>query len=250
MSIKIENTVKPSAEQWLAAILGARNAMNSWDRSDSKIMNTVLKEEEVCSGVTSFVNNPCEPYISIGPNDWELLTKLAKGGSTHAKYRRMLPVIVNITAPLYWWKEADTYKVATVANSCSTMHKIHAFNFDRDDFSCEKLLPPSLQVLDNTITELNFWRNIFINGGHVHVRDNMVIDFDARDKRAWDQMIQLLPSSYNQKRTINLNYEVLVGMYRDRKAHKLNEWRELCKWIEGLPYSELITGEKEKENAN
>ena len=237
--IKLEKT---KVLGWEHAIRGMRNPMNSWDKSDSCIESSVLKQEEVCPGVTALVSRQCEPFISIGPNDHDLMMRLAKGGSVHAKYRRMIQVYVDITAPLYWWKEFDTYKVGTVANSCSTMHKIHAFNFDRDDFSCEKLLSPSLQVLDNTITELNFWRNIFINGGHVHVRDNMVIDFYARDKRAWEQMIQLLPSSYNQKRTINLNYEVLVGMYRDRKNHKLDEWRELCKWIEGLPYSELITG--------
>lgn len=243
--IKLEKT---EVLGWEAAIRGMRNPMNSWDKSDSDVKCSVLREEEVCPGVTALVSSPCAPFISIGPNDHELMMKLAKGGSVHAKYRRMIHVSVDITAPLYWWKEFDTYKVGTTANSCSTMHKIHAFNFDRADFSCEKLLSPSLQVLDTTITELNFWRNIFINGGHVHMQDGTVIDFDARDKHAWNQMIQLLPSSYNQKRTIDLDYEVLVGMYRDRKNHKLDEWHVLCDWIEGLPYSELITGGKDEIN--
>ena len=206
----------------------------------------MVQRTVICDRCGNIIENPHPDRISIYKHRVEeykdyFWKPLANGGAVHAKYRRMISVYVDITAPLYWWKEFDTYKVGTVANSCSTMHKIHAYNFDRADFSCEKLLSPSLQVLDNTITELNFWRNRFINGGHVHMQDGTVIDFDARDKHAWDQMIQLLPSSYNQKRTVMLNYEVLVGMYRDRKNHKLDEWHTLCDWIESLPYSEFIT---------
>ena len=172
--------------------------------------------------------------------DHELMMKLAKGGSVHAKYRRMIVVYVDITAPLYWWKEFDTYKVGTVANSCSTMHKIHAKEFTLEDFSCEHLEPYSHDVLVKVIEALNFYRdsyNTSKNGdaNSPYNKDNM--------KACFKNMIQLLPSSYNQKRTVMLNYEVLVGMYRDRKNHKLDEWRELCGWIEKLPYSAIITGE-------
>lgn len=240
--IKLENTITPSPEQWISIIMGARNPMNSWARSDSKIINQTLKEEEVCPGVTSLVSVSCTPYISIGPNDHELLMKLAKGGSVHAKYRRMINVYVDITAPLYWWKEFDTYKIGTVANSCSTMHKIHEKEFTLEDFSCEKLIQyvetddgecyPKERMYD-LVETLNVCREKFIQ---------------TKDKKYWDQMIQLLPSSYNQKRTVELNYEVLVGLYRDRKNHKLDEWHVLCDWIEKLPCSELIIGEKKEKN--
>lgn len=177
--------------------------------------------------------------------DHDLMMRLATGGPTHAKYRRMITVYVDITAPLYWWKEFDTYKVGTVANSCSTMHKIAAKEFTLDDFSHDHLItvedyPYSSITKDKldgdgllclTINVLNFWRKKYIK---------------TKDKKYWWQMIQLLPSSYNQKRTIMLNYEVLAGIYPMRKSHKLDEWVEFCKWIETLPYSEIIIGEKVK----
>ena len=212
---------------WESAIRGMRNPMNSWDKSDS---------------VFTMGDN------FIGETDLSLMKKLVKAGSDHSKFMRMINVTCDITAPLYWWKEYDTYKVGTVANSCSTMHKIHAYNFDRSDFSCERLMFPSLQVLDGVITELNFLRNLYINGGSAYTSNSTVVDFEARDKRIWDQMIQLLPSSYNQKRTVQLNYAVLRNMYHSRKNHKLDEWRTFCEWIAKLPYSEIITL-KEKEGA-
>lgn len=212
--IKIEKT---DVYGWEAVIRGMRNPMNSWDKSDSHFE---------WGGVD----------FSVGTNDHNLMMRLAKGGSVHAKYRRMITVTCDITAPLYWWKEFDTYKVGTVANSCSTMHKIHAKEFTLDDFSCEHLtrncidIPTldcaGLHVLDVTLEVLNNYREKFIK---------------TNDKTWWWQMIQLLPSSYNQKRTVLLNYEVLVGMYRDRKNHKLDEWHTFCDWICSLPYSEIIT---------
>jgi hypothetical protein len=225
--IKIENTVTPSPDQWDAIIRGMRNPLNSWDRSDSD---------------TDWPEHP--DIYKIGPNDKDLMMRLANGGPVHAKYRRMITVYVDITAPLYWWKEFDTYKVGTVANSCSTMHKIHAKKFDLDDFSHEHLMnvvPAGeafvcpLNGLNATIDILNACRDGYL---------------ETKDKAYWWQMIQLLPSSYNQKRTIMLNYEVLNNIYHSRKNHKLDEWREFCSWIETeLPYSEIITGEKkEKEN--
>lgn len=197
--IKLENY---KTYGWEAAIRGMRNPMNSWDKSDSD-------------------------DSTIGTNDHKLMMKLAKAGSVHAKYRRMITVTCDITAPLYWWKEFDTYKVGTVANSCSTMHKIHAKEFTLDDFSCEKC-EESIQLtfaFEGIIKLLNKLREQYNSTG---------------DKLTWYQMIQLLPSSYNQKRTVQLNYEVLVGMYRDRKNHKLDEWHAFCDWIYDLPYSEVI----------
>lgn len=165
----------------------------------------------------------------IGENDMHRMTALAKGGPVHAKYRRMISVYVDITAPLYWWKEFDTYKVGTVANSCSTMHKIQDKKFVLDDFSHEHLGSDSLSVLQITLDHLNRCRNVFL---------------DTKEKDHWWQMIQLLPSSYNQKRTIMLNYEVLTNIYESRKGHKLDEWRTFCEWIEDLPYSNIIIGGK------
>lgn len=202
--LKIENC---TTYGWEAAIRGMRNPLNSWDKSDSHF------EWEVGT-------------LIIGENDLALMRKLAKAGSSHAKYRRMITVTLDITAPLYWWKEFDTYKVGTVANSCSTMHKIHDKDFSFDDFSCECLTHPSRKILGEVIDLMNYYRAEFVTSG---------------DKKDWLQMIQLLPTSYNQKRTVQLNYEVLVGMYRDRKNHKLAEWHTLCDWIKGLPHSELIT---------
>ncbi len=214
-----------------ATIRGMRNPMNSWDLSDSLYCGGGY---EVCLFVKTQCNNcsakdKCNSIYDehhIGPNDRDLMMRLAKGGPVHAKYRRMITVYMDVTAPLYWWKEFDTYKVGTVANSCSTMHKIHEKEFMPDDFSHEYLNERSIMILDMIIDELNFNRHAFLN------RDN---------KKYWWQMIQLLPSSYNQKRTIMLNYEVLAGIYKHRREHKLNEWREFCKWIEDLPYSEIIT---------
>ena len=167
--------------------------------------------------------------MAIGPNDHKLMMNLARAGSVDAKYRRMIVVTVDITAPLYWWKEFDTYKVGTVANSCSTMHKIHAKEFTLDDFSCEHLGEPSLQNLKNTIKCMNDYREWFLKD---------------HDKYNWWQMIQLLPTSYNQRRTVMLNYEVLAGIYPKRKDHKLDEWHDFCDWIKSLPYSEIITLEE------
>ena len=227
--LKIEKFVLPSPEQWEIVMEGMRNPMNSWDRMDSYITN-VEDYETLETGNSKFI---------MGDNDYDLAKRLRDGGSVHAKYRRMIPVFVTITAPLYWWKEFDTYKVGTVANSCSTMHKIHAKEFTREDFSHEhlfdcmtgdvELLP--IEILDYTINCLNLCRERYLK---------------TNDKEYWDQMIQLLPSSYNQKRTVMLNYEVLANIYQSRKDHKLDEWHTFCHWIEELPYSELITGYEEE----
>ena len=210
--IKIEKT---DVYGWDSAIRGMRNPMNSWDKSDSKW--------DGFGDADGF---------TIGDNDLDLMKRLAKGGAVHAKYRRMITVYVDITAPLYWWKEFDTYKVGTVANSCSTMHKIHSKKLTLDDFSHEHLLSGSMFQLHRTVDLLNEAREEYL---------------ETKNKIYWLQMIQLLPSSYNQKRTVMLNYEVLVGMYRDRKNHKLDEWHTFCDWIKSLPYSELITMESEGE---
>ena len=224
--IKIENVVLPSAEQWKSIILGTRNPKNSWKKSDTKWYP--IPEPNVIS-----VENDLDGYkFGIGPNDRKLTMSLAKGGPVHAKYRRMITVYLDITAPLYWWKEFDTYKVGTVANSCSTMHKIAEKEFTLEDFSCEHLGHDSLSVLQFTISHLNKCRNAYL---------------DSKDKDHWWQMIQLLPSSYNQKRTVMLNYEVLHNMHVSRKNHKLDEWVEFRKWIETLPYSEIITTSVKQE---
>ena len=235
--IKIENVVLPSPEQWKAIIMGARNPLNSWSKSDSR-----FDEEE------DFDPDDYEIGFKLGDNDYSLMTKLAKAGTDHRKFMRMITVYADITAPLYWWKEFDTYKVGTVANSCSTMHKIHSKEFALDDFSHEHLywagnggVDSIVECADNhwltatgvmelVISTLNLFRERYLK---------------TNNKDDWWQMIQLLPSSYNQKRTVVLNYEVLANMYKSRKNHKLDEWRDFCKWIETLPYSELITG---KEN--
>ena len=210
--IKIENIDVYGFE---AAIRGARNPMNSWDRMDSCYNNGEFE---------------------IGENDYDLLRRLTIAGPEHRKWNRMVTVTMDITAPLYWWKEYDTYKVGTVANSCSTMHKIQAKEFTLDDFSYEHLLDNSLDALVNVIDILNYHREAF----------NTYEDEYAHDKKDyWWQMIQLLPSSYNQKRTVHLNYEVLGSMYHQRRHHKLDEWVEFCDTIKTLPYSEFITREFE-----
>ena len=235
--LKIEKFVLPSPEQWEIVMEGMRNPMNSWDRMDSYITN-VEDYETLETGNSKFI---------MGDNDYDLAKRLRDGGPVHAKYRRMIPVFVTITAPLYWWKEFDTYKVGTVVNSCSTMHKIHAKEFTLEDFSCEHLHKKSFLHLIETIKILNVWRDIYLNGGEVDNLDGTSCNvYEKTNKDVWRQMIQLLPSSYNQKRTVMLNYEVLSNIYKSRKDHKLDEWHTFCHWIDELPYSELITGYKEE----
>ena len=213
---------------WEHAIRGMRNPLNSWSRSDSALCK---RDADDCTVLAPYdcpkTGEFDEDYYCIGKNDFDLMRRLGGAGTDHAKYRRMITVYADLVAPLYWWKEYDTYKVGTVANSCSTMHKIQAKEFTLDDFSHEQLDYTSKCMLKDIISVLNKNREIFIN---------------TKDKQYWWNMIQLLPSSYNQKRTVMLNYEVLRNMYYSRRSHKLDEWREFCKWIETLPYSELITG--------
>ena len=228
--IKIENV---EVMGWEAAIRGMRNPMNSWERSDSKTINMTLKKHELAPGVETLDYEPCVPYTSIGPNDFDLMKRLRNSGTDHRKFMRMITVYLDITAPLYWWKEFDTYKVGTVANSCSTMHKIAEKEFEMGDFSCEHMKPASIKMMHDIIDILNKYRADYNNPESEKL---------GVKKKYWWQMIQLLPSSYNQRRTVMLNYEVLANIYKSRKNHKLDEWREFCKWIESLPYSEIITG--------
>lgn len=229
--LKVENV---EVMGWEHAIRGMRNPKNSWEKSDSGVKCPYEKDK--CCGV-------CRENFCIGPNDKQLMTTLRNAGTDHRKFMRMITVYLDITAPLYWWKEFDTYKVGTVANSCSTMHKIQAKKFTFDDFSCEHLSDPSIYPLGFTIKFLNQYRDIYNNWDSID--DDSKNTFQVHEKKdAWWQMIQLLPSSYNQKRTVMLNYEVLANIYKSRKDHKLDEWHTLCGWIESLPYSELITGEK------
>ena len=229
--IKLENY---EVVGWEHAIRGMRNPMNSWEKSDTRHGCDLFNDGDYqfCDTCAERYECSCDRFV-IGPNDHDLMMRLAKGGPVHAKYRRMIEVYVDITAPLYWWKEFDTYKVGTVANSCSTMHKIHAKEFTLEDFSIEHLNMLNTNLFTMIINNLNAYRRHFL---------------ESNDKKDWVQMIQLLPSSYNQKRTVMMSYEVLVGIYRDRKNHKLDEWHDLCHWIESLPYSEFITGEKNAEN--
>lgn len=249
--IKLENVVLASPEQMKFIIQGIRNPMNSWEKSDSGRGC----DGRLCEGHCAFSSQWCgnTPKYVVGENDHSLMQRLSNAGTEHRKYMRMMPVYVRITAPLYWWKEFDTYKVGTVANSCSTMHKIQAKEFTLEDFSCEHLgvfIPAEkndgvedyknlwIAALEEIIDYLNVARTFY----------NRETD-PERKKIYWWQMIQLLPSSYNQTRNVMLNYEVLANIYRQRKNHKLDEWREFCKWIEGLPYSELIIGEKKPFSA-
>lgn len=211
--IRIENN---EIVGWEHAIRGMRNPMNSWDKSDSGYV-------ELCGRCGN------EDY-EIGEKDFDLMMKLSNAGTDHSKFMRMIVVYVDITAPMYWWKEFDTYKVGTVRNSCSTMHKIHSKEFTMDDFSCENMLNPTA-VMESLIEYLNINREAYLKT-------------NLQDKQYWWNIIQLLPSSYNQTSTVMLNYQVLKNMYHSRKNHKLDEWREFCRWVETLPYSELITGEK------
>ena len=237
---------------WEHAIRGMRNPMNSWEKSDSCTQGYVWCNE--------FCGKPLpgcdkESGLYLGPNDLDLMKRLRNAGTDHRKFMRMITVYVDITAPLYWWKEFDTYKVGTVANSCSTMHKIHAKEFTLDDFSHEHLLDITteetkmdefmykytvtndsenwLLCMEFVIHRLNYARKMYLK---------------TKDKKYWWQMIQLLPSSYNQRRTVMLNYEVLANIYKSRRNHKLDEWHTFCDWIEELPYSELITGYDEEED--
>ena len=259
--IKLENY---EVTGWEHAIRGMRNPMNSWEKSDSSMCGDLGHLTTDCPTTCAYrihYNDPdtedgccgCSDDFAIGENDHKLMMKLAKGGSVHAKYRRMITVYVDITAPLYWWKEFDTYKVGTVANSCSTMHKIHDKEFDLGDFSHEHLInyggtdvDDSLSPDEATYSQARVMKLIIssLNGARDRYLDYKArgSEFKERAKEAWWQMIQLLPSSYNQKRTVMLNYEVLVGIYEYRKNHKLDEWVEFCEWIETLPYSEIITG--------
>lgn len=230
--LKIENT---EVVGWEAAVRGMRNPMNSWKKSDSEQKYYFDECEGADKGIYRY---------TIGPNDFDLMTRLRNSGTDHRKFMRMIVVYLDITAPLYWWKEFDTYKVGTVANSCSTMHKIADKEFTVDDFSHEKLINSAcmeiqeqhirispIQALATTIECLNSYRDLYLQ---------------TKDKKYWWQMIQLLPSSYNQRRTVMLNYEVLANIYKSRRNHKLDEWHTFCDWIESLPYSELITGNKEE----
>lgn len=239
--LKIENT---EVVGWEAAVRGMRNPMNSWEKSDSRF-GCRNDNEYFCDNCSSsFHCTSLKKTYNIGPNDLDLMTRLRNAGTDHRKFMRMITAYLDITAPLYWWKEFDTYKVGTVANSCSTMHKIADKEFTFDDFSHEKLINSAcmeiqeqhirispIQALATTIECLNSYRDLYLQ---------------TKDKKYWWQMIQLLPSSYNQKRTVMLNYEVLANIYKSRKDHKLDEWHKFCNWIERLPYSELITGNKEE----
>lgn len=222
--IKLEHVVLASPEQMKFIIEGMRNPMNSWGKSDSEYETAGY--DIVGFDIVGF---------DLGENDRSLMQRLANAGTDHRKFMRMLPVYVRITAPLYWWKEFDTYKVGTVANSCSTMHKIAEKEFTLDDFSCEHLMGGYLEQMRRIIDDLNNARKYFTVGDQF---------FSPGNKRDWWHMIQLLPSSYNQTRNVMMNYEVLANIYKSRKDHKLDEWRNFCKWIEELPYSELITGGK------
>ena len=226
---------------WEHAVRGMRNPKNSWDKTDS-----LFKEIAEIDILEDGVVHKQQVYfdaLSLGENDHKLMVTLRNAGTDHRKFMRMITVYVDLTAPLYWWKEFDTYKVGSVANSCSTMHKIHAKEFELEDFSCEHLMTLSQQeipyhsnvpyafdyreIMRTVIDALNTARGYFL---------------ETKDKKYWWQMIQLLPTSYNQKRTVMLNYEVLANIYKSRRHHKLDEWHTLCDWIEELPYSELITG--------
>lgn len=252
--IKFEHT---EVVGWEHAIRGMRNPMNSWEKSDSGWTRVSHEEAvDIYNDDSIEIIDECDrdeegvSFYIIGKNDRDLMMQLRNAGTDHRKFMRMITVYVDITAPLYWWKEFDTYKVGTVANSCSTMHKIAAKRFERDDFSHEHLMDGGNYILNSTIDMLNEYRAQYL---------------DSKDKRYWWQMIQLLPSSYNQKRTVMLNYEVLANIYKSRQNHRLDEWCEheemvyknymddveresiegqfsFCDWIESLPYSELITG--------
>ena len=234
--LKIENV---DIVGWETAIRGMRNPMNSWAKSDTFFFCPSQGD------IRKIGEGPNLEFMSeIGPNDAGLMMKLRNCGTDHRKFMRMITVYMDITAPLYWWKEYDTYKVGTVANSCSTMHKISAKEFTLDDFSHEHLSYRSIHLLSDIIGALNDYRYIHLD----HTAGDSYVEEDGRvikEKDAWWQMIQLLPSSYNQRRTVMLNYEVLANMYKSRNNHKLDEWRTFCEYVKTFPYSELITGKEE-----
>lgn len=249
MSIKLENVILASPEQMEFIIEGMRNPMNSWEKSDTcfsdeSCVNCYDSQRNLCDKDSFFRKDE-----KLGSNDHSLMQRLSNAGTEHRKYMRMMPVYVRITAPLYWWKEFDTYKVGVVANSCSTMHKIAEKEFTLEDFSTEHLY-----FDDNKPILAEEWGNYRIDGnGHICLTINLLNYWrkkylNTKSKEDWWQLIQLLPSSYNQTRNIMMNYEVLANIYRQRKNHKLDEWREVCKWIESLPYSELITGKGDSDN--
>lgn len=235
--IKIDRT---EVFGWEHAIRGCRNALESWNKSDSefRILESPDYEESIA------VDYDCEWTTYIGPNDQNLMKRLVKAGDEHAKFMRMIHVSMDILAPLYWWKQADTYKVGFVTNSCSTMHKIQAKEFVLEDFSHEHLNVPSISHLKGIINRLNRFRNMYLYGGLTYDENEKYVEFKPKDKYIWWQMIQLLPDSYNQLRTCDTNYATLRKMYHQRKGHKLDEWTSLIEWIETLPYSELITAKE------
>lgn len=247
MSIKLENVGLASPEQMEFIIEGMRNPMNSWEKSDSGRGC----DDHLCRSHCAFSPEWCgntQGYV-VGENDHSLMQRLSNAGTEHRKYMRMMPVYVRITAPLYWWKEFDTYKIGTVSNSCSTMHKIAEKEFTLEDFSCEHLISGSIETLNDTIDILNEFREWYLKYDHMNEDCKKLFNKEITCKKdLWWQLIQLLPSSYNQTRNVMLNYEVLANIYRQRKGHKLDEWREFCKWIESLPYSELITGKEDSNN--
>ena len=222
---------------WEHVIRGMRNPLNSWARSDSHRCGS--GDCGICIDYDDCPYNHDPNLLIIGNGDEKLMMKLRNAGTDHRKFMRMLVVYVDITAPLYWWKEFDTYKVGTVANSCSTMHKIHEKEFTLDDFS-RSYLDGTHVCVDRVWAQFSSWDILKLTVDALNFHRKRYIESD--DKYHWHQMIQLLPTSYNQKRTVMLNYEVLANVYKSRKNHKLDEWRELCKWIEELPYSEIITG--------
>lgn len=223
--LKIENT---EVLGWEHAIRGMRNPMNSWAKSDSEV--------SVCE-CERWPHDIKKSFACLGSNDFDLMKRLRNAGTDHRKFMRMIVVYVDLTAPLYWWKEFDTYKVGTVANSCSTMHKIAEKEFTLEDFSCEHLEGRAMNTLEDVVDDLNYYREHYLS-----MDKQKVPHANKKAKELWWQMIQLLPSSYNQRRTVMLNYEVLANIYKSRRNHKLDEWHTFCDWIEGLPYSELITG--------
>ena len=237
--LKIENT---EVMGWEHAIRGMRNPMNSWEKSDREWSSIGIPTSNPAA-----INDKClSQKYCIGDNDLDLMKRLRNAGTDHRKFMRMITVYLDITAPLYWWKEFDTYKVGTVANSCSTMHKIHSKEFTFDDFSHDHLDGVSRDMFsqndkDQPYFFCSFEDMLYIQVEALNKARNLYLE--TKDKKYWWQMIQLLPTSYNQKRTVMLNYEVLANIYKSRKNHKLDEWHTFCDWLKSLPYSELITGE-------
>ena len=240
--IKLENL---EVVGWKHAIRGMRNAFSSWDKSDSKccMYDTHNTHCKYCPYVKYCNADDEDMYTNyiIGPNDHDLMLRLAKSGSSHAKYRRMIVVYVDIVAPWYWWKDFDTYKVGTVANSCSTRDRIqNGGEFTLEDFSYEHLTNHALKQLKDTIKELETLREYYIHWDTTHYSVKEAENWTNK-KEIWDEIVQLLPNSFNQRRTVMMNYEVLASVYKDRKNHLLKEFRDMCDWIKTLPYSELIT---------